>query len=225
LKPPKRKSSGSAKRPRTDDDGDSDDGKNVIWTDIPTEVQSGIVETIQRALKNRSSKSRKKSSGTRDDLETFAHGLRLELLPFYSQSLSDLDDPSLFDTDEIVACFSGNERRSGKGVKAAMNPQQNLELWAASTFRLIQKAVKVYRMLDVTGKGCVVPEDVYRAINELQVVGNVSSVVSRKDSATTFDDVLAMMAEFASCPASFTDETEVVLSCHDIIRIARLVNL
>jgi hypothetical protein len=197
--------------------------------DIPKEVQSGIVETVQRSLKNRSSKSRKKSSnkGASDDLETFAQGLRSELLPYYSSLLGRLYDAtssaSVFDTDEIVACFSGNERRSTK--KDAVSPQQNLEVWAANTFRLVQKAVKVYNMLDVAGKGCIVPEDVHRAIGELQIAGNVRSTVSRKESATTFDDVLAMMAEFASGTAALSDETEVVLSCHDIIRIARLVNL
>jgi hypothetical protein len=199
--------------------------------EIPKEVQSGIVETVQRSLKNRSSKSRKKSSnkGASDDLETFAQGLRSELLPYYSPLLGGLDDASsstsVFDTDEIVACFNGNERRSTKGKKDAVNPQQNLEVWAANAFRLVQKAVKVYNMLDVAGKGCIVPEDVHRAIGELQITGNVSSTVSRKESATTFDDVLAMMAEFASGTAALSDETEVVLSCHDIIRIARLVNL
>lgn len=199
--------------------------------DIPKEVKSGIVIAIQQALSSRSSKSRKKSSkkGTSDDLETFAQGLCLELLPFYSQLIIVTDDASVseavFDTDEIVACFSGNGRRPSKGSKGAVDPQQNLELWAANTFRRVQKAVKVYTMIDVAGKGCIVPEDVHRAIGELQITGNVSSTVSRKESATTFDDVLAMMAEFANGAASLNDGSEVLLSVRDIIRIARIVKL
>lgn len=219
---------GSAKRPRTDD---SDQAENSIWMDIPKEVQSDIVETIRQALKNRSTKPRKKSGnkGTCNDLQTFAQSLCSELLPFYRHSHCGADDASLsaaiFDTNEILACFSGIERRSAKGIKDVLNPQQKLEIWAANNFRLVQKAVRVYSMLDVAGKGCIVPEDVYRTIGELQITGNVSGTVSRKESATTFDDVLEIMAEFSSNAAILTDETEVLLSCYDIIRIARLINL
>ena len=192
-----------------------------------------MVETIQLSLDARSSKSRKKSSkkGVSDDLEAFAQGLCIELLPFFSRCFVDvgsgtsLASTADFDMDEIIACFNGNDGRSAKRSKVAINPKHNLELWAANTFRLLQKAVKVYNLLDPAGKGCIVPEDVLRSIGELQITGNVSSTTSRRESATSYEDVLAMMAEFTSGSASLADKGEVVLTFHDIIKIARLVNL
>jgi hypothetical protein len=244
IQPPQRKSKTTKSR-RKDHPSEAICTDAVIWTDdIPVAVQTGIIDAIERCLtKHRDLGNRMDTTTTdnhkdvsQDQVGIFVQDFCEALAPYYTHP-TDIGDTTttLFDTNEIMACL--HTRPAVDNIPAVSvgrssqrhrtnHKQQNLERWAANAYRLLQKSIKVYNLLDISGKGCIVPEDIYRTMTELNITtstGKSHTATSKTGSEPSYDDVLAMMTEFTN--ASSSKNTEYTLSCEDIIRIARLVHL
>lgn len=89
--------------------------------------------------------------------------------------------------------------------------------------RLIHKAIKVYRMLDTSNRGCIEEEDLRRAIQELDATASGDA-----NDGKQYDYLVSMMTDFKPIPRDNVVREEkgnITVNCDDIVRIAKLVNL
>jgi len=93
-------------------------------------------------------------------------------------------------------------------MEAAVGNELKLQQLAVESYRQNAKAQQVFQLLDHVGKGCVVVQDLQRAVEELELDADDWSVDELQEMMSLFD----------------TNDTG-LLSKDDVLRIARQVNL
>ena len=111
-----------------------------------------------------------------------------------------------------------------------MQKKQNIMRYVADMCRVVQKATKVYQMLDTSKRGSIDIEDMYRAIQELDLVTTTGETTNARNSSNkiSHETIIDMMTEFKSIPKGFDSREEqgiISVSLDDIIRIAKQINL
>jgi hypothetical protein len=123
------------------------------------------------------------------------------------------------DTADIVACLSLPHPSTLKG-RTDDSQQQQVEMaigsLVARNYRQTVQANAVFDLLDMDGKGCVVAEDLHRAVAELW---------TRESDEGISEEQVEEMMQFAGTDKTDMHDDMRMLSRDDIVRIARMVNL
>jgi hypothetical protein len=124
------------------------------------------------------------------------------------------------DTADIVACLSLPPRSTSKRRSTDDNQQPQVEMamesLVARAYRQTVQANAVFDLLDMDGKGCVVAEDLHRAVAELW---------TRESDESISEDQVEEMMQFAGTDQIDMHDDMKILSRDDLVRIARMVNL
>jgi hypothetical protein len=123
------------------------------------------------------------------------------------------------DTADIVACLALPLRSTLKGRTDDIQ-QQQVEMaigsLVARAYRQTVQANAVFDLLDMDGKGCVVAEDLQRAVAELW---------TRESDEGISEEQVEEMMQFAGTDKTGMHDDMRMLSRDDFVRIARMVNL
>jgi hypothetical protein len=202
--------------------------------------------TIQRCFDSQNDRRNTDNNHNSRNIDAaIVQALQDELEPILLHPTST-SSSSILENDEMMKCMmdpstvekdhyepqSKKKQRSGTTSNAESDLQQqqqhNVLTYVANMYRLVQKATTVYQLLDTSNKGCVVAEDLYRAMNELNTTTTATTTSSNKkdESTVSYETVITMMTEFQQSIVTETaSEDECILTLEDIIHIAKLVNL
>ena len=196
-----------------------------MWCEIPTKVKNKLISQINRCFIEHSEHRGSPSIYKYDDL---ACSLQVEL--------DDIIYPSpetpcrILEQLELVnllhhAKTDANDGNQAEGKKSNPSSEDALTLkqknvisrYVADMTRLVQKAIKVFRMLDTKKKGSVDKDDIYRAIHELDSTTTTDGAVEDLNApGNKYEYIISMMTDFTG---------NITVYCDDIVRIAKLVNL
>jgi hypothetical protein len=127
----------------------------------------------------------------------------------------------LYDAErEVNDAGQEKEQKDNPRTESVLTVKQkeNITRYVADMTRLVQKAIKVYHMLDTANKGSISRDDIYRAIRELD-----STTSEAPDS--NYDYIVSMMTDFTIPRGQTEPQLMLSVNCDDIVRIAKLVNL
>ena len=110
-----------------------------------------------------------------------------------------------------------------------MKKKQNIMSYVADMCRLVQKAIKVYEMLDASNRECIDKEDRYRALQELEMTTTTGETSNTQNSLgkISHETMINMMTKFKSIPRGDVireDEGIITVTLDDIVEIAKLIN-
>jgi hypothetical protein len=124
------------------------------------------------------------------------------------------------DTADIVACLSLPPRTTLKSRRTDDSQQRKVEMaiesLVARAYRQTVQANEVFDLLDMDDKGCIVAEDLHRAVAELW---------TRESDEGISEEQVEEMMQFAGTDKAEMHDDFRMLSRDDIVRIARMVNL
>lgn len=176
----------------------------VQWGDVPLDVQQKIQAVIANQL------SLLQSTKSDDNSEPASPDLGNNNISAIAvcDALENELNLSHLSVDEIAQALSQN---GGDGGEIA------LQQVAADAHRQSQKVRAVFRLLDPAGKGCVVIEDLQRAVHELELPNGAGSGADGEE--WNVEQLEEMVNLFDSSGGAG------ILSLNDLARIAREVNL
>lgn len=250
----KRKSNDKKKSSTTKQSTSTDD----VWYDIPIKAKKKIISLIEQCFNGID--ERLISLATEQGLEgmdrnaELAYSLQEELdwfiCPSYSGKLLErLQMTNLLyqaeDEDDVVSPKKQNPAQnvdddcSSKKTKTdnanaadtvTMKKKQNIMRYVADMCRLVQKAVKVYEMLDTSNRGSIDKEDMYRALQELDMTPTTSETPNTQNSSDkiSYETIIDMMTEFKPIHrgGAIREEQGIIsVTFDDILRITKLLNL
>lgn len=250
----KRKSDDKKKSSKTKTITSTDD----IWYDIPIKAKKKIISLIEQIFNGID--ERLISLATEQGLEDMdrnaelAYQLQEELdwfiCPSYSGKLlerlhmtnllyqaeheDDAGSPKKQNPAQTVDddCSSKKTKTdtANAGDSVTMKKKQNIMRYVADMCRLVQKAVKVYEMLDTSNRGSINNEDMYRALQELDMTTATGETPSTQNSSDkiSYEMIIDMMTEFKPIHrgGAIRDEQGIIsVTFDDILRIAKLLNL
>ena len=225
LKPPKsKKQKISSDEKKTSTMQARDD----IWFDIPTRLKNKLIKQIDRCFIENNKETEYPSGDKNVEL---AYSLQEELddiiYPSPSTSCRILERMEmtnlLYQAETEENDGSQEDRKNGTSDTegaVTLKQKQKIIRYVANMTRLIQKAIKVYRMIDTSNNGCINQEDLHRAIQELDSTPTTGETTGK----TSYEDILNMMTY-----PRFNDvhggDGNITVNCDDIVRIAKLINL
>ena len=202
--------------------------RDDIWFDIPTRLKNKLIKQIDRCFIENNKETEYPSGDKNVEL---AYSLQEELddiiYPSPSTSCRILERMEmtnlLYQAETEENDGSQEDRKNGTSDTegaVTLKQKQKIIRYVANMTRLIQKAIKVYRMIDTSNNGCINQDDLHRAIQELDSTPTTGETTGK----TSYEDILNMMTY-----PRFNDvhggDGNITVNCDDIVRIAKLINL
>ena len=217
---PKPKRAAAAKKPRsnsstrTNTAKNDDDGCGFLYPDdIPDAVQKKIQRVIQDAkcpLHHDDNNNDTLVRAWRDDI--FAQKLDLPYIPL----------------DDIRRALDDNPNLDGADATKPPPQRRRLQQLAVEAYRQNVKVQQIMTLLDPAGKGCIVLQDLQRAVHELELdsSSNRNNNNDGEDwSETALEEMMTLFSADSNNGEEEDDASSILLTPDDLLRIAREVNL
>ena len=201
---------------------------NDVWKDIPIEVQTSLIAKIEQCFADIDARvvwMREVAGMTTVEKNVeLAHSLQEEIDTLIYQSPSS-SPATILVREEMTDCLNRAETHEPKHAKPVTVLQQEyIVRYVADTYRRVQKAIRVFQLLDVSSKGYLEDEDLYRALRDLSTTWATTDGPDPFLNDDTIGDMMGIAAssrDHDDCP----DPNHITVTCDDIILMARLVNL
>jgi hypothetical protein len=229
LKPPK------TKKQKTSSDGKKQStipSTDDVWFDIPTRVKNKLISQINRCFIE-NDKNAELAYSLQEELDDIIYPSmttscrileRLEMNDLLYQAESEVNDAGQGDEKE------GGNPSTEDAVK--LKQKQAIMRYVADMTRLVQKAIKVFNMLNSSNNGSIDRDDIYRAIRELDSTTTGETTEDQNDPDNKYDYIFSMMTDLIPIQVPRDDgshevqrQRSITMNCDDIVRIAKLINL
>jgi hypothetical protein len=199
-----------------------------VWKDIPVDVQTRLMAKIEQCFADIDARvvwMREVAGMTTVEKNVeLAHSLQEEIDTLIYQSPSS-SPATILAREDMTDCLNRAETNEPKNANAVTVLQQEyIVRYVADTYRRVQKAIRVFQLLDVSSKGYLEDEDLYRALRDLSTTGATTDGPDPFLNEDTIGDMMGIAASSRDnddCP----DPNHITVTCDDIILMARLVNL
>ena len=121
-------------------------------------------------------------------------------------------------------------KKDNSNADVAIKKKESIMRYVADVCRLVQKAVKVFELLDTSKRGSIDNNDLYRALQVLDMTASTDEATDTQSSPgkISHETIVDMMTEFKPVQRGDVVREErgvITATLDDIIRIAKLINL